>query len=521
MRFVIVTGMSGAGKSTALKMLEDMEYFCVDNLPVPLIDKFVQLIKDSASGEIERVAIGVDIRSGRSLDELKTVLEKISFSGIESEILFLDADDTALVRRYKETRRSHPLAGAGRVDDGIQKERERLQFLKEYADYILDTSKLLTRELKAELEKIFVENRTFKNLMVTVLSFGFKYGIPQDADLVFDVRFLPNPYYLENLRPLSGNDRPVSDYVMGFEAAHVFSDKLEDMIRFLIPNYILEGKTQLVIAVGCTGGKHRSVTLANELYRRLGENDTYGIRIEHRDIEKDGKKMSFSGSVKEELLRCIDSARHCQIAELAAVLAFDGEIVRLGQGQIDLRVSSENESLVRKYFTLLQKTFTMNDSVSIDNRITKKNNRFLMELKDSQLAVKVLQAVKLLGADRMPQNLDALVNQMVVQRNCCKRAFIRGAFLCAGSISDPEKFYHFEIVCSSKTKAVQLMELIQSFEVDAKIVKRKKYYVVYVKEGAQIVELLGIMGAGVSLMNLENVRILKDMRNTVNRKSEL
>ena len=293
MRFVIVTGMSGAGKSTALKMLEDMEYFCVDNLPVPLIDKFVQLIKDSASGEIERVAIGVDIRSGRSLDELKTVLEKISFSGIESEILFLDADDTALVRRYKETRRSHPLAGAGRVDDGIQKERERLQFLKEYADYILDTSKLLTRELKAELEKIFVENRTFKNLMVPVLSFGFKYGIPQDADLVFDVRFLPNPYYLENLRPLSGNDRPVSDYVMGFEAAHVFSDKLEDMIRFLIPNYILEGKTQLVIAVGCTGGKHRSVTLANELYRRLGENDTYGIRIEHRDIEKDGKKCLF------------------------------------------------------------------------------------------------------------------------------------------------------------------------------------------------------------------------------------
>lgn len=293
MRFVIVTGMSGAGKSTALKMLEDMEYFCVDNLPVPLIDKFVQLIKDSASGEIERVAIGVDIRSGRSLDELKAVLEKISFSGIESEILFLDADDTALVRRYKETRRSHPLAGAGRVDDGIQKERERLQFLKEYADYILDTSKLLTRELKAELEKIFVENRTFKNLMVTVLSFGFKYGIPQDADLVFDVRFLPNPYYLENLRPLSGNDRPVSDYVMGFEAAHVFSDKLEDMIRFLIPNYILEGKTQLVIAVGCTGGKHRSVTLANELYRRLGENDTYGIRVEHRDIEKDGKKCLF------------------------------------------------------------------------------------------------------------------------------------------------------------------------------------------------------------------------------------
>ena len=290
MRFVIVTGMSGAGKSTALKMLEDMEYFCVDNLPVMLIEKFVQLLRDGGSGEIEKVAVGVDIRNGKALDELETVLENINFSGVGIEILFLDAENDVLVRRYKESRRNHPLAVGSRVDDGIRKERDRLCFLKEYADYIIDTSKLLTRELKAELEKIFVENGSFKNLMVTVLSFGFKYGIPQDADLVFDVRFLPNPYYIEELRPLSGNNAPVSDYVMSFDLAHEFSDKLEDLIRFLIPNYFTEGKTQLVIAVGCTGGKHRSVTLANELYRRLGENEEYGIRVEHRDIEKDGKK---------------------------------------------------------------------------------------------------------------------------------------------------------------------------------------------------------------------------------------
>ena len=290
MRFVIVTGMSGAGKSTALKMLEDMEYFCVDNLPVMLIEKFVQLLRDGGPGEIEKVAVGVDIRNGKALDELETVLENINFSGVGIEILFLDAEDEVLVIRYKESRRSHPLAAESRIDEGIHRERERLRFLKEYADYILDTSKLLTRELKAELEKIFVENGSFKNLMVTVLSFGFKYGIPQDADLVFDVRFLPNPYYIEELRPLSGNNAPVSDYVMSFDLAHEFSDKLEDLIRFLIPNYITEGKTQLVIAVGCTGGKHRSVTLANELYRRLGENEEYGIRVEHRDIEKDGKK---------------------------------------------------------------------------------------------------------------------------------------------------------------------------------------------------------------------------------------
>ncbi|HJC64340.1 MAG TPA: RNase adapter RapZ [Candidatus Blautia merdavium] len=290
MRFVIVTGMSGAGKSTALKMLEDMEYFCVDNLPVQLIDKFAQLLGDGVPGEIEKVAIGVDVRSGKALGGLEKVLENIRLPGTGVEVLFLDADDATLVKRYKETRRSHPLSGAGRVDEGIRREREQLKFLRNYADYILDTSKLLTRELKAELERIFVDNREFKNLMVTVLSFGFKYGIPSDADLVFDVRFLPNPYYMEGLRPLSGNDAPVRDYVMGFDIAHEFSDKLEDMVRFLIPNYIAEGKTQLVIAVGCTGGKHRSVTLANELYARLGKNEEYGLRIEHRDIEKDGKK---------------------------------------------------------------------------------------------------------------------------------------------------------------------------------------------------------------------------------------
>lgn len=228
--------------------------------------------------------------------------------------------------------------------------------------------------------------------------------------------------------------------------------------------------------------------------------------------------MSFSGNVKEELIRCVDSARHCRIAEIAAILVFDGEIVKKpGQGA-DLRVSSENESILRKYFTLLEKTFTINGEVSIDKRIVRKNNRFTIDVEDQETAIRILQAVKILAEDRTPIPTEALVNQMVIQKNCCKRAFLRGAFLCAGSISDPEKFYHFEIVCSSRAKAVQMQELIQSFEIDAKIVKRKKYDVVYVKEGAQIVELLGLMGASISLLNLENVRILKDMRNSVNRK---
>ena len=287
MRCVIVSGMSGAGKSTALKMLEDVGYFCVDNLPVPLIPKMADLLRVPGT-EINKAALGVDIRSGQSFEELEKVMEELDSTGMQYEILFLESSDDVLIKRYKETRRFHPLAGnEGRVDQGIRMERQRIQFLRKRADYLIDTSHMLTRELKAELNKIFVQNKEYKNLYISVLSFGFKYGIPADADLVFDVRFLPNPYYIEELRPKSGNDKEVRDYVMQNEKANVFLEKLSDMVEFLIPNYILEGKTQLVIGIGCTGGKHRSVTLANELFRVLSKNENYGVRIEHRDIGKD------------------------------------------------------------------------------------------------------------------------------------------------------------------------------------------------------------------------------------------
>ena len=286
MKFVILTGMSGAGKSTALKMMEDIGFYCVDNLPIPLLEKFVEL-SELQNAELQKVAVGIDARSGQALDELKNVLDRIKEKGGSYEILFLDSDDSVLVKRYKETRRSHPLAPGERVDKGIALERERLAFLKERADYILDTSQLLTRELKAEIEKIFLKNQDYKNLFITILSFGFKYGIPVDSDLVFDVRFLPNPYYVEGLRAKTGNDKEIQEYVLQFNEAHEFLDKLTDMIDFLIPNYISEGKNQLVISIGCTGGKHRSVTLANELYKRLAKKTEYGLKIEHRDIEKD------------------------------------------------------------------------------------------------------------------------------------------------------------------------------------------------------------------------------------------
>ena len=294
MRLVIVTGLSGAGKSTALKMLEDARYFCVDNLPIPLVGKFVSLMSGSQEEDVQNAAIGIDARSGKALEELEVVLDKLKVEGHTFEILFLDAEDKVLVKRYKESRRSHPLALNGRVDDGIRQERQKTEFLRKRADYIIDTTHLLTRELKKELNNIFVDNGKFSNMMISVLSFGFKYGIPEDADLVFDVRFLPNPYYVDELRPLTGQDEGVFDYVMDNEIARQFAAKLDDMVKFLIPNYAKEGKTSLVIAIGCTGGKHRSVTLANALYQRLEQSEEYGVRIEHRDIGKDAirKKMN-------------------------------------------------------------------------------------------------------------------------------------------------------------------------------------------------------------------------------------
>lgn len=285
MRFVIVTGMSGAGKSTVLKILEDIGYFCADNIPIPLLEKFTELASTPET-EYNKVALGVDIRSGREIEGLQGVLEKLSTGGPAYEILYLDANDAALVRRYKETRRRHPLARDGRVEDGITEERRKMAFMKKQADYIVDTSNLLVRELRAEIEKIFVSSQEYQNIYITILSFGFKYGIPEDSDLVFDVRFLPNPYYLEDLKHKTGLDREVRDYVLGFDLTHEFLKKLEDLVDFLLPNYVSEGKNQLVISIGCTGGKHRSVTLAGCLYEYLQKNSGYGLKIVHRDVNK-------------------------------------------------------------------------------------------------------------------------------------------------------------------------------------------------------------------------------------------
>ena len=288
MRLLLLTGMSGAGKSTAFKILEDLGYNCVDNLPVPLLKNFVELAFQESD---ERVAVGIDIRSGEHLKDLQDILMELKEDGKKVDILYLDAEDSVLLKRYKETRRLHPLSGTERIQAGIEREREQIAFLKKEADYIIDTTYLLTRELRSEMTRILEKDSNYKNINVVLMSFGYKYGIPQDADLVFDVRFLPNPYYDLELRPLTGNDEPIQNFVMKYQEAHQFIDKLEDLIRFLIPLYVGEGKNQLVICIGCTGGKHRSVTLTNELNRRLeGADGSFGLKMIHRDIDKDRKR---------------------------------------------------------------------------------------------------------------------------------------------------------------------------------------------------------------------------------------
>ncbi|WP_425449497.1 RNase adapter RapZ [Dethiothermospora halolimnae] len=284
MEFVIITGLSGAGKSQAMKVLEDGGYYCMDNLPPALLPDFAELCYESKRN-IDKVAVVADIRGGKFFNDLFKSLEVLKFYGFKYRILFLEASNEVLIKRFKELRRPHPLSPEGRIIDGIEKERYRLSEVKDKADNIIDTSNLKTAKLKEEIKKMIIGGKETQNLTVSILSFGFKRGIPLDADLVFDVRFLPNPYYIKELRDFTGNDKSVREYVMNFDQTKRFVDKLIDMIDFLIPFYTKEGKTQLVIAIGCTGGKHRSVTVANVLYEYLKEKE-HRVTIEHRDSDK-------------------------------------------------------------------------------------------------------------------------------------------------------------------------------------------------------------------------------------------
>lgn len=287
---IILTGMSGSGKTVALKILEDNFYKCIDNLPINLINTFVDLLMEKNINK-QKYVLGIDIRSVQNFKDLEFAFDMLENKGIKYEVLFLDASDEVLLKRYKETRHIHPLSFGLRVEESILKEREELEFLKKRATYILDTSFLLVRDLKAELCKIFNNDNNYTKLFVNVVSFGFRYGIPKDLDLLFDVRFLKNPFYEKSLRLKTGEEKEVKDYVLSDFNAEIFLNKLVDMCKFLFPNYINEGKTQLVIGIGCTGGQHRSVTLATELCNKLNGLENIYFKLEHRDMEKNKSRL--------------------------------------------------------------------------------------------------------------------------------------------------------------------------------------------------------------------------------------
>jgi len=282
MRFVIVTGLSGAGKSLTIRYLEDMGFFCVDNLPPLFIPKFAELCYQS-EGKVDKIAVVVDIRGGGFFDELFECLYSLKDAGYSYEILFLEASDNVLIKRYKESRRLHPLIKEGSIIQGIRLERQKLKGLREKADYIIDTSSLQPKQLKEVLIDLFIDNKSYEGIIISIMSFGFKHGILLDADLIFDVRFLPNPFYIEELKEHTGKDKKVKDYIFMFPETHEFINKLMDLLEFLIPYYIKEGKTQLVIGFGCTGGVHRSVAIADTVYEQL-KSKGHRVTLEHRDI---------------------------------------------------------------------------------------------------------------------------------------------------------------------------------------------------------------------------------------------
>lgn len=287
MRFIVITGISGAGKSLVANYLEDSGFFCIDNLPPLLIPKIAEICSQSYR-KMDKIAVVIDIRGGELLNDLFPALDSLSKDGHTYEILFMEASDNVVIKRYKESRRSHPLDREGSLKKAIAEERKVLEKIKNRADYVIDTSNLTPKQLKEAITGIIVDSEEFGGLIINIISFGFKYGIPIECDLVFDVRFIPNPYYIESMKKHTGKHEDVRDYVLGMPETKIFNEKLYDLLDFLIPNYVKEGKSQLVIGIGCTGGRHRSVVIADELVKNL-EEKKHRVVIEHRDIEKDGR----------------------------------------------------------------------------------------------------------------------------------------------------------------------------------------------------------------------------------------
>ncbi|MBF4695402.1 RNase adapter RapZ [Fusibacter ferrireducens] len=283
MNFIIISGQSGAGKSQAKKVFEDFGYYCIDNLPPSLIPNFIELLEQNSEG-INNIALVIDIRGGKFFKDLEDNLKLLTQKNYDYRIFYFEANDEVLIKRFKETRRSHPLDPSARIETCIEREKEILSALKEDADFVINTGHMTQSQLKKEISRFLEIKNETEQIAVTVMSFGFKKGVPLDSDYVFDVRFLPNPYYIEELRPLTGNDLSVRDYVMSFQESNDYLDRLKDLLEYAVPMFVRDGRSQLVISVGCTGGQHRSVTFANAL-SEFFKNKGYNVVTVHRDAK--------------------------------------------------------------------------------------------------------------------------------------------------------------------------------------------------------------------------------------------
>jgi UPF0042 nucleotide-binding protein len=288
LRVVLISGLSGSGKTTAIKALEDRGFYCIDNLPVVLLPKFVELCQQSA-GRISKVGLVIDIRGEEFMADSRQIIEELRLEGLTVEVIFLEASDEMLVRRYKETRRQHPLAAGVSIKNGIEMERERLMILRDLADKVIDTSNLNVHQLKEVITRFFLSESPPSQMAVTLMSFGYSFGIPYEADVIIDVRFLANPFFVNHLKRLTGEDREVREYVLKWPETKEFLTRFQDLVNFLVPLYQKEGKAYLTIGIGCTGGRHRSVVIVNELatiLRKALENNGVFFSVRHRDLGK-------------------------------------------------------------------------------------------------------------------------------------------------------------------------------------------------------------------------------------------
>lgn len=518
---VIITGMSGSGRTQAMHVFEDMGYFCIDNLPPSLVLQLAQLVGIN-TGVGRHLAVTCDLRSQGLFDELLDVIVSLEAHEMTCKVVYLEASDEVLMRRYNENRRRHPLAKPGEsTADAIQRERVQLRKVRDRADMIIDTSRLRVSALRTRLRLAFSELTDQQLMDVQVFSFGFKHGMPVEADIMIDVRFLPNPFYDPEMRTMTGLDEKVSTFVLEHPKTKEFLTAWYQLLDAVMPGYVAEGKPQLSIAIGCTGGQHRSVAIAEATARYL-ERQQYHVSISHRDLARANTTdlgrngcMSFTAEVRDELSRCEPTCEYCDLATLAALVRVCGTLSITGPGRYRLTVATETGAVARTMLGLTHKILKLRTEFTVRRSVLHKVRNYLITLPDQPGLDK---ALVLLGILDRRGGLVRGIPRHVVARPCCRLAYIRGALIAGGFVADPRGDFHLEIAVQGEEFADALAELIGQIGVNARVNRRKSTFAVYVKSARDIRALLEAVGARRSVDVLEDARAMKSVKNEVNRK---